>query len=106
MNNLVIGTRGFFGPGRGQTPVDFTADYNVVTGGHAPYPGDPLKDIHSRYVREVPLGTGFPPLPLSGSPAIDACLDLSTYFHGKPLPGCEPGYFKGKAPDAGAREVE
>ncbi len=28
------------------------------------------------------------------------------YFHGKPLPGCEPGYFKGKAPDAGAIEIE
>ena len=43
---------------------------------------------------------------LPGSPAIDAGLDLSTYFHGKPLPGCEPGYFKGKAPDAGAYEVQ
>ena len=36
--------------------------------------------------------------------AIDAGLDLSTYRKGKPLPGCEPGYFKGKAPDAGADE--
>lgn len=34
--------------------------------------------------------------------AVDAGLDLSTYRHGKPLPGCEPGYFKGGAPDAGA----
>ena len=31
--------------------------------------------------------------------------DLSTYLQGRPLPGCEPGYFKGRAPDAGADEV-
>ncbi len=37
--------------------------------------------------------------------AVDAGMDLSTYFNGKPLPGCEPGYFKGKAPDAGADEA-
>jgi len=36
--------------------------------------------------------------------AVDAGLDLSTYRDGKPLPGCEPGYFKGEAPDAGADE--
>ena len=36
--------------------------------------------------------------------AIDAGLDLSTYLKGKPLPGCEPGCFKGRAPDAGADE--
>jgi len=36
--------------------------------------------------------------------AVDAGLDLSTYRNGKPLPGCEAGYFKGKAPDAGADE--
>lgn len=34
--------------------------------------------------------------------AVDAGIDLSTYRNGKPLPGCEPGYFKGKGPDAGA----
>jgi len=60
----------------------------------------------SRYVKDVPMTPGFPPKPLPGSPAIDAGLDLSKYFHGRPLPGCEPGYFKGKAPDAGAYEVE
>lgn len=37
--------------------------------------------------------------------AVDAGLDLSTYLKGKPLPGCEAGYFKGKAPDAGADEA-
>ncbi|WP_395739121.1 right-handed parallel beta-helix repeat-containing protein [Prosthecobacter sp.] len=36
------------------------------------------------------------------SAAIGAGLDLSTYRQGKPLPGCEPGYFKAKAPDAGS----
>jgi hypothetical protein len=106
VNNLVIGPRGFFSGGRGQTPVDFTVDYNVVTGDHRPYPNDPRQDLHSRYVDAVPLSRDFPPEPTSGSPAIDAGLDLSTYFHGRPLPGCEPGYFKGKAPDAGAFEVE
>lgn len=36
--------------------------------------------------------------------ARDAGLDLSTYWHGKPLPGCDKGSFQGKAPDAGAVE--
>jgi hypothetical protein len=36
--------------------------------------------------------------------AVDAGLDLSTFLKGKLLPGCEPGYFKGAAPDAGADE--
>jgi len=40
----------------------------------------------------------------SASAAVDAGLDLSTYLDGKPLPGCPPGYFRGKAPDAGADE--
>jgi hypothetical protein len=106
LNNLVIGTKGFFEPWRGEIELNFTADYNVVVGGGRPFPDDPRKDSHSRYVDDVPLAPGFPPRPLPGSPAVDAGLDLSTYFHGKPLPGCEPGYFKGEAPDAGAHEVE
>ncbi len=106
VNNLVIGNEGFFRSGRTKIPMGFTADYNVVTGVNRPYPNDPSKDRHSRYVEAVPLAQGFPPKPLPGSPAIDAGLELSTYFHGRPLPGCEPGYFKGKAPDAGAFEVE
>lgn len=32
---------------------------------------------------------------------IEKGVDLSTFF-GKPLPGCPPGYFKGKAPNCGA----
>jgi hypothetical protein len=104
VNNLVVSGKGFFGNRRVQTPVNFAADYNVVTGGGRPWQGDATKDQHSRYVESVPLTKDYHPRP--GSPAIDAGLDLSTYFHGKPLPGCEPGYFKGKAPYAGAFEVE
>jgi hypothetical protein len=97
LNNLVITSRGFFASRDPSIPVNFTADYNVVQGEGRPYPNDPAKDSHSRYLKEVPR---------RGGPAIDAGLDLSTYFHGRPLPGCEPGYFKGKAPDAGADEIE
>ena len=64
-----------------------------------PYPDDPDRDRHSRYVEDVPMEPGFP-RGLGPAAAVDAGLDLSTYFHGKPLPGCEPGYFRGKAPDA------
>jgi parallel beta helix pectate lyase-like protein len=107
LNNLVIAKRGFFqgwnSPG---VPVNFTTDYNLVVGGGRPYPDDPTRDRHSRYLDALPLTPGFPPKPLPGSPAVDAGLDLSTYFHGKPLPGCEPGSFKGKAPDIGAYEIE
>ena len=39
------------------------------------------------------------------SAAAGAGIDLSTYLKGKPLPGCETGYFKGKAPDVGAGKV-
>lgn len=106
VNNLVITRDGFFRNWRVKAPTNFTADYNVVSGGNRPYPDDPSKDRHSRYVDAVSLAPGFPPQPLPGSAAIDAGLDLSTYFHGKPLPGCEPGYFKGRAPDAGAHEVQ
>ena len=106
VNNLFITPRGFFESRDKRVPVNFIADYNVVVGGGRPYPNDPDKDGHSRYVDEIKMSPGFPPKPLHGSPAIDAVLDLSTYFHGKPLPGCQPGYFKGKAPDAGAYEIE
>lgn len=104
LNNLVIADKGFFRDAKGIAPVNFTADYNVVVGGGKPYPNDPAKDQHSRYVTDVKLGADLHPDPASA--AIDAGLDLSTYFHGKPLPGCEPGYFKGAAPDAGAFEVK
>jgi hypothetical protein len=106
VNNLVVTESGFFETRAKQVEMRFTADYNVVQGMARPYPDDPTRDSHSRYVKQIPLAPGFPPKPLAGGPAIDAGLDLSTYFHGRPLPGCEPGYFKGKAPDAGAYEIE
>ena len=103
VNNLVVAERGFFRNSNVDAPVNFTADYNVVAGGGKPWPDDLKKDTHSRYVEKLPLGADF--RPGSDSPAIGAGLDLSTYFHGGPLPGCSPGYFKGKAPDAGAFET-
>jgi hypothetical protein len=106
LNNLVIAENGFFRNWRTEAPVNFTADYNLVVGGGRPYPDDPAKDRHSRYLDALPLAPGFPPKPLPGSPAVDAGRDLSTYREGKPLPGCEPGYFKGKGPDIGAHEIE
>jgi hypothetical protein len=106
LNNLMITQTGAFFSRDAAIPVNFTWDYNVVVGGHKPYPNDPGRDTHSRYVEQVKLAPGFPPKPLPGTAAIDAGLDLSTYLHDKPLPGCDRGYFKGKAPDAGAYEIE
>ncbi len=106
LNNLIMAKRGFFETRDPAIPVNFTTDYNVVVGGGRPYPNDPTQDSHSRYVDEIKMAPGFPSKPLPGSPAIDAGLDLSSYFHGQPLPACEPRYFKGKAPDAGAYEIE
>jgi hypothetical protein len=103
-NNLCLGA-GFFKNSNVNAPVNFTADYNMVLGSGKPWPNDKTKDQHSIYVREAgPLSKDYHPLP--GSLAIDAGLDLSTFRNGKPLPGCESSYFKGKAPDIGAFEVE
>jgi parallel beta helix pectate lyase-like protein len=105
LNNLVIARDGFFQNWRTGVPVNFTADYNLVVGGGKPYPNDSERDRHSRYLDSVSLAPGFPPRPRPDSPAVDAGLDLSTYRHGQPLPGCEPGSFMGKGPDIGAYEV-
>jgi len=105
LNNLFVTPAGYFHNPDARIPVNFTSDYNVVQGDARPYPDDPSRDEHSRFVPVIELSPGFPPRPLPESPAVDAGLDLSTYFHGKPLPGCEPGYFKGKAPDVGAFEI-
>jgi len=103
-NNLCL-TKGFFKNWRVNAPVNFVADCNLVLGGGKPWPEDATKDQHSIYVTQaVPLSKKYHPLP--GCPAIDAGLDLSTAFHGKPLPECEGHYFKGKAPDIGAFEAE
>jgi hypothetical protein len=103
VNNLAATRNGFFNRRGVSTPVNFIADYNVVQGGGKPWPNDPQRDRHSRYVERVELAPDLHPAP--SSPAIDAGLDLSTYYSGKPLPGCEGSHFKGKAPDAGAFEV-
>ncbi|MEP6671468.1 MAG: right-handed parallel beta-helix repeat-containing protein [Chthoniobacter sp.] len=79
INNLVLGKEPFFERGDRTPKPDFTAEHNVVT---ATIPSE------------------------SGRTAIDAGMDLSTYLGGKPLPGCEPGYFQDKAPDAGADEQQ
>jgi len=103
-NNLCA-TKGFFKNWRVNAPLNFSADYNLVTGGNKPWPDDAAKDTHSLYVQDAgPLSKDYRPLP--GCPAIDAGLDLSTAYHGKPLPGCEGHYFKGQAPDIGAFEAE
>jgi hypothetical protein len=103
-NNLIAAEQGFFGNRRVKSPINFEADYNLVVGGGKPWPAETDKDRHSLYVKQVPLTADYHPLP--DSAAIDAGLDLSTAYHGRPLPGCEAGYFKGAAPDIGAFEVK
>ena len=76
-----------------------------MTGGNRPWPDDASREPHSVYAGDAgPLSKEHRPLP--GSPAIDAGRDLTSAFQGKPLPGCEAGGFKGKAPDLGAFEAE
>lgn len=105
VNNLVLSKEGFFDQFGGTTPpVDFTAAHNVTTGSRRPWPKEPGRDVGSVY--EVAIDHDENGRPVKGSAAMDAGLDLSTYLQGKPLPGCEAGYFRGKAPDAGADEVE
>ena len=103
-NNLFATSGGFFRDHGTKAPVNFTADYNLVTGGGKPWPNDPGKEQHSIYVESFSFGPDYhlPP----DSSAIDSGKDLSTAFHGKPLPGCLPGYFSGKAPDIGAFEAD
>jgi hypothetical protein len=103
LNNLAVTGGGFFANNGVKSPVNFAADYNLVVGGGKPWSTETDQDRHSLYVDHVPLTADHRPLP--DGPAIDAGLDLSKAYHGKPLPGCEPGYFQGKAPDIGAFEV-
>ena len=78
LNKPVLNKEGFFEGSRGTPAADFTASHNVT-------------DAEGKLA--------------PGSAARDAGIDLSTYRNGQPLPGCETGYFKGKAPDAGADEA-
>lgn len=110
-NNLFICGRWFGRTGNPLNP-NWKGDYNVyVRQGESPgWEIDKALAVelgmeqHSTWVesaaafpdwkkKDVTLG--------KDSPALGKGVDLSSYF-GRPLPGCEPGYFKGKAPDAGA----
>jgi len=104
VNNLVLGKDGFFEQGRNTPPPDFTTANNVCVHDNRPWPNDPAKDKCSLY--NVSIQHDETGKPAAGSAAVDTGLDLSTYWNGNPLPGCAPGYFKGKAPDAGADEVD
>ena len=104
LNNLVLGKEGFFAGYRNTPLPDFIASHNVCDHDNRPWPNDPARDANSVYNAEI--GRDKLGRPTEGSTAIDAGLDLSTYRNGKPLPGCEPGYFQGKAPDAGADELK
>lgn len=106
LNNLFVTKAGFFlDRQKGTVEINFTADYNGVSGGGRPWTNETGKEAHSLYLENIKL-EGNPPRPVSGSPVIDAGLDLSTYLKGKPLPGSEGRAYKGKAPDLGAVEVE
>jgi hypothetical protein len=102
LNNLVLTGEGFFDQSSKTPPPDFTAAHNLTTGDRRPWPKDKSKDRGSLYNVKIQHDEKGTPAP--GSAAQDAGLDLSTYRKGGPLPGCEPGYFKGKAPDIGADE--
>lgn len=102
LNNLFQTKDGFFEQGRNTPPPDFISSHNISSGKGVPWPGNPTRDPGSLYETAVTFDQDGKPAP--GSAAIDAGLDLSTYRNGKPLPGCEPGSFKGKAPDVGADE--
>ncbi|HYF37100.1 MAG TPA: hypothetical protein VD994_17505, partial [Prosthecobacter sp.] len=104
LNNLVLSEEGFFDQYGETPPVDFTAAHNVSTGSRRPWQSAKGRDLGSVY--EAKIDHDENGRPAKGSAAVNAGLDLSTYLNGKPLPGCEPGYFRGLAPDAGADEVE
>ena len=73
---------------RAKTVPNFKAGYNT-------YLTDPLRAVAE---------TGKSGHNFQGVNNIAKGVDLSSVF-GKPLPGCEPGYFKGKAPDCGANAL-
>ncbi len=103
LNNLSLKNSGFCKAAKTRS-LDFTATGNVSSGSTSPWPLDDAKNKNNLY--SVAIAHDSIGKPLGGSAAIDKGIDLSTYLKGKSLPGCESGYFKGKAPDAGADEIE
>lgn len=104
LNNLVLGKDGFFERGNNTPPPDFIAAGNVCDHDNRPWPDDKNRDKANVYGASIKHDEKGKPAP--GSAAINAGIDLTTYWKGKPLPGCQPGYFQGKAPDAGMDEIE
>lgn len=101
LNNLFICRHGYFADNmNGKIPVNFNSSHNVIVGGNNPWPKDPSRDAGSVYADTVSLDGAYHPS--ANSPAARAGIDLSKFRDGNPLPGCEPGYFTGAAPDAGA----
>lgn len=128
-NQLIDGTPFNIWFSMDSSPAEGYAYHNTITGGRLPaliYSSfNTQRDFATpkwHFLNNLALKTGkdffeqrkgTPPRDFKGShnlttddakTAIDAGLDLSTYLKGKPLPGCEPGYFNGKAPDVGADE--
>lgn len=105
LNNLFATKEGYLNePDKGNV-VDFTSTHNVSLRKDAsPWPGDASRDKGSLY--GVPLTLDATEAPAPDNAAVDAGLDLSTYWKGRALPGAEKGSYKGAAPDAGAVEVK
>ncbi len=104
-NNLVATRDGFFEEeSKKKLGADFEAGNNVVAGDARPWPegGDNKRDGGSVYGMKTPEGWNVTKMALPE--AIDAGRNLTKAWNGKPLPGCQSGSFKGKAPDAGAVE--
>lgn len=83
INNLILTEEGFFEDGGNADTKKFTYKNNLAV----------KTDGHTDNI-QIP------------AEAIDQAMDLSTYFHGKPLPGFAEKNFKGKAADIGAVETD
>ena len=114
LNNFFWCTTPFYAS-RKSTPPNWSADYNLYLqrGDHDEWQDRKKEvlekfkqDAHSAWI-EGGASPGFKDFAkhdvslLADSPARGKGADLSRLF-GKPLPGCEPGYFTGAAPDIGA----
>ncbi|MCK4275329.1 MAG: DUF1565 domain-containing protein [Phycisphaerae bacterium] len=112
LNNIFLGTRQYepVDPARDQPFTGNMApdhiDYNLYTSSSPSEPPKTGYELHGVGVAGPDQGG----IDLrtyhlhKDSPAIDAGADLSSKFD-RALPGCEPGYFAGAAPDIGAYEA-